>query len=228
MLDSLDGHVNNLSEIYYCNCSNKSNQQIKIKYHDKNIYTRCKSCTKRSKQSLDLLKLKFPNTYHLTKGNIKFFLLLLKKCVYLFEYMNDWNKFNETELPTIDTFYSKLNLKNICKEDHKHAKNVWNVFNIKNLGEYHDLYVQSDTTQSADTFEQFRTVCLKEYGLDPAYFCTTPGLAMEACLKKTKVKLELLTDIDKILMFEKRIRGGISQAIQRYASANNKYMPNFN
>ena len=77
--------------------------------------------------------------------------------------MNDWNKFNETELLTIDKFYSKLNFKIISKEDHKHAKNVWNVFNIKNLGEYHDLYVQSDTTQLADTFEQFRTVCLKEY-----------------------------------------------------------------
>ena len=75
MLGSLDSHVNNLSEMYYCNCSNKSNQQIKIKYDDKNIYTKYKSCTKRSKQSLDLLKLKFPNTYHLTKGNIKIFLL---------------------------------------------------------------------------------------------------------------------------------------------------------
>ena len=77
-------------------------------------------------------------------------------------------------------------------------------------------------------FEQFRTLCLKEYELDPAYFCTTPGLAFEACLKMTKVELELLTEIDIVLMFEKRIRGGISQAIQRYASANNKYMPNYN
>ena len=77
-------------------------------------------------------------------------------------------------------------------------------------------------------FEQFRTLCLKEYELDPAHFCTTPGLAFEACLKRTKVELELLTEIDIILMFEKRIRGGISQAIQRYASANNKYMPNYN
>ena len=55
--------------------------------------------------------------------------------------MNDWNKFNETELPTIDTFYSELNLKNISNEDFKHAQNVWNTFNIKNLAKYHDLYV---------------------------------------------------------------------------------------
>ena len=182
--------------MYVCNCSNKSNQQIKIKYDDKNVYTRCRSCAKRSKQSIDLLKSKFPYTFHLTKGNIKKFLLLLKKGVYPYEYMNNWNKFDETELPTIDKFYSKLNLENICKEDHKHAQNVWNTFNIKNLGEYHDLYVQSDTTQLADIFEQFRTLCLNEYKLDPAYFCTTPGLAFEACLKMNNVKLELLTDID--------------------------------
>ena len=132
------------------------------------------------------------------------------------------------ELPSIDKFYSKLNLKNISKEDYKHAQKVWNTFNIKNLGEYHDLYVQSDTSQLADTFEQFRTLCLNEYKLDPVYFCTTPGLAFEACLKMTKAELELLTDIDMVLLFEKEIRGGISQAIHRYASANNKYMPNYN
>ena len=105
--------------------------KIKIKYDDNNIYTRCKSCTKRSKQSIDLLKLKFPNTHHLTKGNINKFLLLAKNGVYHDEYMNDWNKFHETELPTIDKFYSKLNLKNVSKEDHEHVRNVWNIFNIE-------------------------------------------------------------------------------------------------
>ena len=68
---------------------------------------------------------------------------------------------------------------------------------------------------------------MKEYELDPAYFCTTPGLAMEACLKQTNVKLEQLTDIDKVLLFKKGITEGIAQSIQRHASANNKYMPNF-
>ena len=66
--------------------------------------------------------------------------------------MNEWNKFNETELPAIDKFYSKLNLKHISKEGDRHAQNLWNTFNINKLGEYHDLYVQSDTTQLADTF----------------------------------------------------------------------------
>ena len=92
-------------------------------------------------------------------------------------------------------------------------------FNIKNLGEYHHLYVQSDATQLVDIFEKFKTLCLKEYELDPAYFCTTPGPAFEACLKNTKAKLELITDIDMELMIEKGIRGGISQPMQRYASA---------
>ena len=156
-MGSLDNHVNNLSELFVCNCLDKSVHKIRIKHDDKNIHTRCKSCAKRSKQSIDLLKSKFPNTYHLTEGNIKKFILLLKKGVYPYEYMDNCNRYNETELPLIDKFYSNLNLKNISKEDHKHAQNVWNTFNIKNVGEYHDLYGQSDTSQLADIFEQFRT-----------------------------------------------------------------------
>ena len=132
--------------------------------------------------------------------------------------MNRWERFDEKHLPPIDKFYSNLNLKDTSKDNYRHAQRVWSIFNIKNLGEYHDLYVQSDTTQLADVFEQFRTVCLRVYKLDPAYFYTTPGLAMEACLKMTNVKIELL---------EKGLRGGISQAIHRYATASNKYMPNY-
>ena len=228
MMSSLENHVNNLSELYVCNCSNKSNQQIKIKHDNSYIKTKCKTCNKKSKQSIKSLTSKFPNTYCLVNGNIDKFILLLKKGVYPYEYMNDWKRYEETELPWHDEFYSNLNLKNISKEDLKHAQKVWNTFNIKNLGEYHDLYVQSDTTQLADTFEQFRNVCLKEYKLDPAYFCTTPGLTMEACLKMTQVKLELLTDIDIVLMFEKGIRGRIRQATQGFAAVNNKYIRNFN
>ena len=119
--------------------------------------------------------------------------------------MNIWKigKNVETELPPHNEFYSNLNFNKISKDDFRHAQNVWKTCNIKNLGEYHDLHVQSDATQLADIFEQFRTLSLKEYDLGPAYFCTTPGLAMEACFKKTNVKLELLTDINLILMFEK-------------------------
>ena len=113
------------------------------------------------------------------------------------------------------------------EEDYAHAQKVWDVFEIKRLGEYHDLYVQSDTLLLKDVFENFRNLCLDIYELDPVYFVSAPGLAWQACLKKVEVKLELLTDYDMILMIEKGIRGGICQATHRYAKANNKYMKNY-
>ena len=100
-------------------------------------------------------------------------------------------------------------------------------FNINNLGEYHDLYFRSDTLLLADIFENFRQSCLKNYELDPAHFVSLSGLAWQACLKKTNVELELLTDYDMLLMVEEGIRGGICHAIQRYAKANNKYMKDY-
>ena len=103
-------------------------------------------------------------------------------------------------------------------------ESVWN----KSLGEYHDLYVQSDTLLLEDVFQNFRNMCLEKYELDPTYFVSAPGLAWQACLKKTRVKLELITDSDMILMIEKGISGGgICQATHRYAKANNKYMKNY-
>ena len=108
-----------------------------------------------------------------------------------------------------------------------HAQKVFEEFRLKNLGDYHDFYVQSDTLLLADVFENFRNKCIEIYELDPAHFLSAPGLAWQACLKKTKVELELLTDIDMLLMVEKGTRGGICQAIHRYAKANNKYMKNY-
>ena len=99
-------------------------------------------------------------------------------------------------------------------------------FKLKNLGDYHDFHVQSDTLLLADVFENFRNKCVKIYELYPAHFLPAPALAWQACLKKTGIKLELLTDIDVLLMAEKGIRGEICYAIRRYAKANNKYMKN--
>ena len=98
---------------------------------------------------------------------------------------------------------------------------------LKNLGDDHDLYVQSDTLLLADVFENFRNKCIEIYELDPAHFLSAPGLAWQACLKKTGIRLELLTDIDMLLMVEKGTRGGICHVIHRYAKANNKYMKNY-
>ena len=142
--------------------------------------------------------------------------------------MDSWEKFNEASLPNKESFYSELNKEGITDEDYVHAQKVWEVFKIKNLGEYHHLYVQSDTSLLADVFDNFRDRCINIYKLDPAHFLTAPGLAWQACLKKTKLKLELLTDNDMLMMVEKGIRGGMCNAVHRYAKASNKYMKNFN
>ena len=130
MMVSLENHVNNLSELYDCDYTDKKTQQIKIQHDDKIINTRCKTCTKRSKQSIESLKNEFPSTFCLVNRNIGKFILLLKKGVYPYEYMNDWKIFEETELPSQNEFYPNLNLTNIRKDDFKHAHNVWKTFNI--------------------------------------------------------------------------------------------------
>ena len=116
---------------------------------------------------------------------------------------------------------------NIDDIDYRHGNNVFRRFKLKNLGEYHDLYVQSDTLLLADVFENFRNTCLKVYELDPAHFLSLPELAWQACLKKTNIKLELLTDYDMLLIVEEGIRGGICYSIHGHAKANNKYMKNY-
>ena len=150
-------------------------------------------------------------------------MLLLRKGVYPYEYMDNWERFNETSLPSKESFYSNLNMENIEDIDYRHGNNVSNKFKLHNL----DLYVQSDTLLLADVFENFRDMSLKEYELDPVHFLSLPGLAWQGCLKKTNVELELLTNYDMLLMVEEGIRGGICHSIHRYAKASNKYMKNY-
>ena len=152
--------------------------------------------------------------------------MLLRKSIYPYEHIDSWERFDETTIPPKEAFYSELNLENNTYKDYEHVKKVWKVFGIKNFGEYHDFYVQWDTFSLSDVFENFRNKCIEIYELNPAYFLSAPGLAWQACLKKTKVELELLTNIDMLLMAEKGTRGGICQAIHRYAKANNRYMKN--
>ena len=142
--------------------------------------------------------------------------------------MDNWERFNETSLPSKKEFYSNLNMEDIDDIDYRHGNNVFKSFKLENLGDYHDLYVKSETFLLADVFEDFRDMCIKEYELGPTHFVLLPGLAWQACLKKTNIELELLTDYDMLLMVEKGIRGGICHSIHRYAKANNKYMQNYN
>ena len=117
---------------------------------------------------------KFPNTYQFCNGDVNKFILLLRKDVYPYKYMDSWDKFNETSIPDKETYYSKLNKKGISNADYAHTQKVWKVFKIKNLGEYHDLYVQSDTLLLADVFENSRDKCIEIYELDPAHFLSAP------------------------------------------------------
>ena len=192
---------------------------------------KCKSCIgnnrfKQCKKLIERLIENFPSVYQFCNGNLNKFVLLLRKGVYPYEYIDSWEKFDETPLPPKKAFHSNLNLEDISNEGYAHAQNIWDVFEINNLSEYHDLYVKSDTLLPADVYENFRNICLDKYKLNSVYFLSTPGLSWQDCLKKTGVKLELLTEYDMILMIEKGIRGGIFQAAHTYAKANNKYMKN--
>ena len=223
--------TDNLSEINIKDCKRcMERNKIKsacehINHKDNRLINESKKC---NSKSIDALKERFPNTYEFCNGDLNKFILLLRKGVYPYENMNSWERFDETELSSKESFYSELDLEDISDEDYKHAQKVCDIFKIKSLGEYHDLYVQSDTLLLADIFEKFRNMCIEIYQLDPAHFLSAPGLAWQACLKKMNIRLELLTDIDMLLMIEAGIRGGICQSIHRYAEANNKYINKYN
>ena len=101
----------------------------------------------------------------------------MQKGVYPYKYIDDWEKFNETSLPEKEDFYSHLSMEDITDADYEHAKRVFKDFEIKHLGEYHDLYIQSDTLLLAEVSENFRNMCLEIYKLDPSKFFSAPGLA---------------------------------------------------
>ena len=154
--------------------------------------------------------------------------LIKQKGFYPYEYMDSVEKFKDDKPPPKKAFNSKLTGRGISNKNYNHVLNVWSSFNMKTMKDYHELYNESDVLLLADVFENFRDICLKIYGLDPVHYYTAPGLAWDACLKMTGVKLELLHDENMLLMFEKGIRGGISIISNRYGKANNKYMKDFN
>ena len=198
MGSSLDKLVKNITKCGECeNCKNKDEDCIDPKY-DQLKYT--SSMFKNKKLEL-----------------------MARKGVYPYDYMDSFDKFN-SQLPSKEDFYSKLNDKHIKNEEYEHVQNVWNTFNLKNMGQYHDLYLKSDILLLVDVFENFRKTCLEYYQLDPCHYFTSPGLSWDAMLKMTDIKLELMTDVDMFQFIEKGMRGGISYIANRYGKANNKYM----
>ena len=141
--------------------------------------------------------------YQLCNRDLNKFVLLLRKGAYPYEYIDSWERFNETSLPPKKDFYSELTLVDISDKDYLHAQT--------DIGDYYDLYVQCDTFLLADVFETFRHTCIIIYGLHP-YFLSAPGLAWQAGLKNREVKLELLTDIHMLLMIEEGISRGMCQS----------------
>ena len=233
MSSSLEKLVTNITKCGKCNTC-KPDKCMKLNINNKNKTLQhktslpcneCKNCKDKDKACIN------PN-YEKLKYTSKIFKdkkldLMSRKGIYPYDFMDSFEKFNH-ELPAKEDFYSILNNEHISKEDYQHVINVWNTFNIKNIGEYHDLYLKSDILLLVDVFENFRKTCLEYYKLDPCHYFTSPGLSWDAMLKMTDIKLELMTDIDMFQFIEKGLRGGISYIANRHRKANNKYMKDYN
>ena len=195
---------------------------------DEQVIFKCFECKKNYEKDFnkELIK-RFANIYQFCNGDINKFVLLLRKGVYPYEYIDSWETFDEASLPDKEAFYSSLNMEDITNVNHRHAKRVFKSLNNKNLGDYHDLYVKSYTLLLVNVLENFRNMFIKLYKVDPAHILSVPKLAWQACLKKTGVKLKLLTHLNMLMMVEKGISGGIYQVKHRCAKANNKYMKNY-
>ena len=150
--------------------------------------------------------------------------LLTEKGVYPYDYMNSFDKFNDEHLPSKEQFYSRLTEEDITNDDYNKAKQIWKHFDIKNMGEYHDLYLKTDVLLLTDVFENFRDMCLSYYGLDPVYYYTLPNFAFDAMLKLTGIEMDLVQDQEMYEMIEAGLRGGMTQTTCKKVEANNKYM----
>ena len=192
MSTSLSNLVDNLSGVYDKECK-KCMERKKLGWivnllNLKLIDYKCKECKKSyTKLTNESIK-NFPTLYKFCNGDLNKFFLLLRKGIYPYEYIDSRKKFNENTIPPKEAFYSELNLEAINYADYEHVNNVWEAFEIKNLCEYHDLYIQCAKLLLADVFENFRDKCIEIYEFDPAQFLSAPGLAWQACLKETKVE----------------------------------------
>ena len=140
-------------------------------------------------KSINGLIKKFRIMHQFCNSDLNKLFLLLRKRFYPYEDMGSWEKFDETSIPPNEAFYSELNLEDNTDKDYANVQKVLELFEIKNCVKYHEFYFQCDTLLLADVFEKFRDTCIEIYGLDPSHFLSVPGLARQASLKKTEVKL---------------------------------------
>ena len=163
MSSSLSSLVSNLSDVLHSDkCTYCKFCLDYISFKDDQLIFRCFKCKKNYKKDFnkELIK-RFENACEFCDRDINKFTLLLRKGVYPYEYMDSWEKFDETSLPNKEAFYSSLDMEDITDVDYRHAKRVFKSLNNKILGDYHDLYVQGDTLLLADVFENFRNKCIE-------------------------------------------------------------------
>ena len=196
MPSKLSNLVNNLSEINNKDCKkcierkNIKSECEFIGLKNNRLNYRCKECNVTSNKSANDLIEKFPNAYQFCNGDLNKFVLLLREGVYPYEYMDSWERFNETSLPTKEDFYSELILEDLSDRDYSYAQKVFNEY-CTYIGDYHDLYVQTDTFLLADVIGKFRDKCIEIYEFDLSYFYFAPGLAWQACLKTGRCKIRI-------------------------------------
>ena len=145
--------------------------------------------------------------------------LVKEKGIYLYEYMNSFKKFKENKLPDIDKFFSSLKDCGISDQEYQRANDVWKIFRVKNLGEYHDLFLKTDVLLLCDIFEKFINTCLEYYSLDPSHYFSSLGLSWDSMLKMTGIESQKIDNIDMHLFLQKGMRDGISYISKRYAKA---------
>ncbi|KYM96454.1 hypothetical protein ALC62_12892 [Cyphomyrmex costatus] len=209
---------------YFCDRDIDSQKCVKLRFIDSYKFLSAsldKLASYLDKDKLKIVRSEFP---HVSDED---FDLLTRKGVFPYEYVDSVEKLNDTRLPPRESFHSSLTGDTVSESDYAHAENVWQRFSVRTLGEYSDLYLKTDVLLLADVFENFRDSCVVSYGLDPAHYYTLPGFTWDAMLKHTRVKFELLTDIDMVMFIERGVRGGLSQCSGRYARANNRYMQSY-
>ena len=209
LISCLDKLVENVTKFGKCetckpdSCIRRSvSDRGRMKHQTNYPCLECKNCKKVGQSCVNPVYNNLKYTSQVFKG--KKLDLMSKKGVYPYDYVDSFEKFDQTELPTKEHFYSIRNDQDITNDEYDHVKKVWKTFKLKNMGEYHDLYLGSDVLLLTDVFENFRKTCMQYYKLDPCHYFTSPELSWDAMLKMTNIKLELMTDIGMFQFIEKR------------------------